>query len=469
MHTNPVVLHRRLTTLSAALFGLSYICPTVVISTFGVLAAETRGAGASAYLVATLAVLLTAASYGRMAARYPEAGSAYTYVSRSVHGIAGFVTGWVLTLDYLFVPMVICLFTAKAFEVVLPGISFRVWVAAVALTTTVINALGITVADRVNLSIMAAQLLVMAALIVICLLYLVSPAHAAHFTLAPFINAGTTVPAVMGGAAIAAYSFLGFDAVTTLSEETLDPTRNIPRATVLAAALGGVIFLVTAFLLGLVHPGFDFRDLDNAGFLILGTAGGPTFLLLFTAVLIVSYIAAVMCAQAGSSRLLYVMGRDGVMPLKAFAYLHPRFRTPLFNIVLMGFVMLIGEFVDVETAASCVNFGAFNAFLAVNLCVLADHCSGRRELPGGALKILLPPRQLLVHAGLPARSRRTARESAAASQRRRRRSGSPRRRGSCRVRRARRAWSRTARTARCARPSGAAPPHRTSRSAGAGR
>ena len=384
----PVALHRRLTTLSAALFGLSYICPTVVISTFGLLAQETRGAGASAYLVATLAVLLTAVSYGRMAARYPAAGSAYTYVSQSAHGIAGFVTGWVLILDYLFIPMVICLFTAKAFEVVLPGISFRVWVVVVAATTTLINALGITVADRVNLSIMAAQLLVMAALGVVCVLYLSSPLHAGGFTLAPFVNRATTLPAVMGGAAIAAYSFLGFDAVTTLSEETLDPTRNIPRATVLAAALGGLIFLVAAWLLGLVHPGFDFHELDNAGFEILGTAGGPLFLMVFTVVLIVSYIAAVMCAQAGSSRLLYVMGRDGVMPLRAFAYLHPRFRTPLFNIVLMGLVMLVGELVDVETAASCVNFGAFNAFLAVNLCVLVDHFSGRRELPGGALKIL---------------------------------------------------------------------------------
>lgn len=388
MNAPTVTLHRRLTTVSAALFGLSYICPTVVISTYGLLAQQTHGAGASAYLVATLAVLLTAVSYGRMAARYPEAGSAYTYVSRSAHRLAGFVTGWVLTLDYLFIPMVICLFTAKAFEVVLPGISYRVWVAVVALATTVINAFGITVADRVNLTIMGAQLLVMAALVVVCIVHVAAPGAALAFSLAPFVNAATTVPAVMGGAAIAAYSFLGFDAVTTLSEETLDPTRTIPRATVLAAALGGTIFLVAAWLLGLVHPGGDFADLDNAGFAILGEAGGPGFLLLFTIVLIISYIAAVMCAQAGSARLLYVMGRDGVMPLRAFSYLHPRWRTPLFNIGLMGVVMLAGEFVDVETAASCVNFGAFSAFLAVNLCVLADHASGRRELPGGRLKLL---------------------------------------------------------------------------------
>jgi amino acid transporter len=383
----PVSLHRRLTTLSAALFGLSYICPTVVISTFGVLAQNTRGASASAYVVATLAVLFTAVSYGRMAALYPEAGSAYTYVSRSTNAGFGFITGWVLILDYLFIPMVICLFTAKAFEVVLPDISFRFWVVVVALLTTIINVLGIKLADRINLTIMAAQLAVMAAFAVICVFFLLAHGHAAALvTLAPFANSLTSVPAVMSGAAIAAYSFLGFDAVTTLSEETIDPTRSIPRATVLAAALGGVIFLVTAYLMTLVHPGFAFRDLDNAGFEILQTAGGGAFLLIFTAVLIVSYIAAVMCAQAGSSRLLYVMGRDGVMPLRLFAYLQPRLRTPVFNIALMGIVMLAGEWVDVETAASCVNFGAFCAFFAVNACVLVDHAT-RRRLPGGRWKV----------------------------------------------------------------------------------
>ena len=388
MPAPPVSLHRRLNTISAALFGLSYICPTVVISTYGVLAQDTHGATASAYLVATVAVLLTAISYGRMAARYPSAGSAYTYVSRTANALTGFVTGWILILDYLFIPMVICLFTAKAFEVILPGISFRVWVVLVALCTTVINVLGIKVADRVNLTIMAAQLAVLAALIVICAVFLGAPMHApGNGILTPFVNSQTTLPAVMSGAAIAAYSYLGFDAVTTLSEETIDPRRSIPRATVLATLAGGVIFLVVAFLLGLVHPGSDFKDVDNAGFEILAAAGGPSFLMLFTIVLIISYIAAVMCAQAGSSRLLYVMGRDGVMPLKIFAYLHPGLRTPVFNIALMGVVMLGGEWVDVETAASCVNFGAFNAFLAVNLCVLVDH-AGRRRLPGGIVKLV---------------------------------------------------------------------------------
>jgi putrescine importer len=353
-----------------------------------VLAQDTLGATASAYLIATIAILLTAVSYGRMAARYPQAGSAYTYVSRTVNVQAGFITGWVLILDYFFVPMVICLFTAKAIEVVLPGISYRFWVAIIAAATTLVNVLGIQVANRVNLAIMAAQLAVIAALIILCIAYLHSPAHPGPaWSLAPMINSQTTLPAVMSGAAIASYSFLGFDAVTTLSEETIDPTRNIPRATVFAAAASGMIYIIAAFLLTLVHPSLLFKDIDNAGYEILATVSGRGFLLLFTVVLI-AYGASVMCAQAGSSRLLFAMGRDGMLPTRMFSYLHPRLRTPVFGIVLTGSMMLIGEWIDVETAASCVNFGAFSAFLSVNLCVLIDHVSSRRELPGGAFKLI---------------------------------------------------------------------------------
>jgi putrescine importer len=383
-----VTLSQHLTPFSVALFGLSYICPTVIFSTFGVLARATQGATASAYLIATIAILFTAVSYGRMAARWPQSGSAYTYVSRATNDTAGFIAGWLLILDYFLVPMVICLFTAKAFEIVLPNVSFRLWVALIVLATTVINVLGVKIANRVNLAITAAQFVVIVALIILCIVFLRSGQHVGNqWTIAPFLNSQTALPAVMSGAAIAAYSFLGFDAVTTLSEETINPTRSIPRATVFAAAASGSIYVVCAFLLQLVHPSAAFHDVDNAGYEILASVSGRGFPAMFTVVLC-AYIASVMCAQAGSSRLLYAMGRDGSLPRPILSYLHPRFRTPALNIGLIGIAMLAGEFLDVEAAAACVNFGAFSAFTAVNLSVIYDHVSGRRQLPGGLLKLL---------------------------------------------------------------------------------
>jgi putrescine importer len=384
----PAALNRRLGGFSAGLFGLAYICPTSVISTFGILATGTGGAVASAYSIATAAILLTAISYARMAARYPQGGSAYAYVLRTVNPSAAFLVGWVLALDYFFVPMVICLFTAKAFEIVMPAVSYRVWVLVIACSTTCINLLGIKIANRVNLTIMAAQLAVIAVLIVLCCLFLgfANPTTVGG-ALEPFVGMRTSFNMTIGGAAIAAYSFLGFDAVTTMSEETRAPTRNIPIATVFAAAASGAIFIVTSYLMGRVHPNTDFKDVDNAGYEILALVSGHGFLSIFV-IIMIAFIASVMCAQAGSSRLLFAMGRDGALP-RIFARLNLRRRTPDFNIGLTGLVMLIGLLVDVDTAASCVNFGAFTAFASVNLCVIYDHFSVRRALPGGAAKLIL--------------------------------------------------------------------------------
>jgi amino acid transporter len=384
----PAALNRRLGGFSAGLFGLAYICPTSVISTFGILATGTGGAVASAYLIATAAILLTAISYARMAACYPQGGSAYAYVLRTVNPSAALLVGWVLALDYFFVPMVICLFTAKAFEIVMPAVSYRVWVLVIACATTCINLLGIKIANRVNLTIMAAQLVVIAVLIVLCCLFLgfANPATVGG-ALEPFVGMRTSFNMTIGGAAIAAYSFLGFDAVTTMSEETRAPTRNIPIATVFAAAASGAIFIVTSYLMARVHPHTDFKDVDNAGYEIVALVSSHGFLLIFVTIMI-AFIASVMCAQAGSSRLLFAMGRGGALP-RIFAHLNLRHRTPDFNIGLTGLVMLIGLLVDVDTAASCVNFGAFTAFASVNLCVIYDHFSVRRALPGGAAKLIL--------------------------------------------------------------------------------
>jgi putrescine importer len=384
----PAALNRRLGGFSAGLFGLAYICPTSVISTFGILATGTGGAVASAYLIATAAILLTAISYARMAACYPQGGSAYAYVLRTVNPSAALLVGWVLALDYFFVPMVICLFTAKALEMVMPAVSYRVWVLVIACSTTCINLLGIKIANRVNLTIMAAQLAVIAVLIVLCCLFLgFANPTAVGGALEPFVGMRTSFNMTIGGAAIAAYSFLGFDAVTTMSEETRTPTRNIPIATVFAAAASGAIFIVTSYLMARVHPNTDFKEVDNAGYEILALVSGHGFVLIFV-IIMIAFIASVMCAQAGSSRLLFAMGRDGALP-RIFARLNLRHRTPDFNIALTGLVMLIGLLVDVDTAASCVNFGAFTAFASVNLCVIYDHFSVRPALPGGAAKLIL--------------------------------------------------------------------------------
>jgi amino acid transporter len=195
----------------------------------------------------------------------------------------------------------------------------------------------------------------------------------ALFSTAPFGNDATTLSTLASGAAIAAYSFLGFDAVTTLTEETIDPKRTIPRAIMLVTIIGGAIFVLTAYTTQLVHPGGTFTDSDSAAFDIAKQMGGSLLSSIVVAGLIVAQGASGLAAQASGSRLMYAMGRDAVLPRKLFAYVHPRLRTPVINIAVTGAVGLIALKSSVATSTSFINFGAFTAFTFVNLSVIAHY------------------------------------------------------------------------------------------------
>jgi amino acid transporter len=254
--TTEPTLDRSLRMRSVVLFGLAYMAPMIVLGTFGAIAEQTRGATPSAYLLALVAMLFTAYSYGRMAATYPVAGSAYTYVRRMIDARVGFLIGWATLLDYFFLPMVIWLIGATYLQQGFPNVPMWVWVVGYIVLTTTLNIGGIRVADKVNLLLMTFQLLVVAAFVALSLRHVfVAGGAGALASTQPFANPATSMAAIAGGAGIAAYSFLGFDAITTLTEETMNPRRTMPRAIMLVALLGGIIFAVVTYATQLVHPG----------------------------------------------------------------------------------------------------------------------------------------------------------------------------------------------------------------------
>ncbi|HEY2205940.1 MAG TPA: APC family permease [Pseudonocardia sp.] len=387
-------LDRTLRLRSVVLFGLAYMAPMIVLGTFGVIAEETGGTVPSAYLLALVAMLFTAFSYGKMAAAHPVAGSAYTYVRRTIDSRAGFLVGWATLLDYFFLPMVIWLIGATFLQQGFPSVPFSAWIVGFILLTTVLNVLGIKVADKANFILMAFQLLVVAAFVVLSLrhVFVVGGGAGAWFSTAPFVNSTTTFASVSAGAGIAAYSFLGFDAVTTLTEETIDPRRTMPKAIMLIALIGGVIFAVVTYATQLVHPGGTFDDASSAAFEIAKTIGTDLFAAIFLAGMVVTQFASGIAAQASVSRLLYAMGRDRVLPNKVFGYVHPRFRTPIINIVICGVAGLIALFLSVTTSTSFINFGAFLAFTSVNICVIVLYTQLRRsgERPNPLAYLVVP-------------------------------------------------------------------------------
>jgi amino acid transporter len=311
-----------------------------------------------------------------MAARYPVAGSAYTYVRKAIDSRVGFLVGWAVLLDYFFLPMVIWLIGAAYLSAQFPDVPSWVWLAGFILITTTLNILGIKVAARANFILMAFQILVIVFFFVLSLRQVVVDGGSL-VSATPFLHEGSSLGTISAGAALAAYAFLGFDAVTTLTEETHDPRKTIPRAILLTALIGGAIFVLLAYATQLVHPGSAFEDSSSAAFEIAKTIGGNVFGALFLAGLVVAQFASGIAAQAGASRLLYAMGRDGVLPKKVFAYLHERLQTPVFGIALVGVVGLVALSLDVSTSTSFINFGAFTAFTFVNLSVIAVYLRER--------------------------------------------------------------------------------------------
>ncbi len=364
-------LNRTLTLKAVVLFGLAYMTPLIVLGTFGVVASTTNGAVPTAYIITTIAMIFTAYSYGIMSRAYPVAGSAYTYVRKSIDSRLGFMVGWGILLDYFFLPMVIWLIGAAYLSAQFPGVPSWVFLLGFIVLTTTLNVYGIQLAARVNSLLMIFQVAVIFFFVLLSLRHVIGQGGVqAVFSITPFINDGSTFSTIAAGAAVAAYSFLGFDAVTTLTEETIDPKRTIPRAIILTALIGGAIYVLVGYTTQLAHPGAVFQDADSAAFEIARTIGKDFFGAIFLAGMVLAQFTSGIAAQASASRLLYAMGRDSVLPKSIFGTLHTRFRTPMTSIILTGAIGIAALFLDVLSAASFINFGAFVAFTMVNLSVI---------------------------------------------------------------------------------------------------
>ncbi|AXE98198.1 APC family permease [Paraburkholderia hospita] len=373
----PSHLKRTLGLPSVMLFGLAYMAPLIVYGTYGVLAKASDDTAALAYLLALIAIAFTALSYGKLARLYPVAGSAYTYTRKTFNAHLGFLIGWATLLDYFFLPMVIWLIGAAYLNAAFPHVPSWIWIVAFIVLTSGLNIVGIELAARFNIVLMVVQLAIVAMFVALCWHYASAAAGPGGIAMAePFFKPHVPLGATMAGAAIAAYSYLGFDAVSTLTEETIDPKKNMPRAILLIALIGGAIFVIAAYTMQLAHPGVEFKDTDSAAFEVAKMIGGDIFVTVFLAGLILAQFASGISAQASVGRLLYAMGRDEILPKRFFGYIHPRFKTPAINIAIAGIVGLIALKLDVATSTSFINFGAFLAFTAVNLCVIRLYLSG---------------------------------------------------------------------------------------------
>ncbi|WP_284036226.1 APC family permease [Neobacillus sp. 114] len=370
---NGVKLKRSLKLWQVVIMGLAYMTPMVVFDTFGIVSGETKGHVPTAYIIALLGMLFTAASYGKLVKVFPQAGSAYTYTQKAINGHLGFLVGWSSLLDYLFLPMVNALLTKIYLNALFPSVPDFVWVLLFVGIVTYLNLRSVNILANFNTLFVFIQIAIMVVFIILVVKGLQDgEGTGTLFSLQPFFKEGMNVHLLITGATILCFSFLGFDAVTTLSEETPNPEKTIPKAIMLTALWGGIIFITTSFFIQLFFPDISrFKEPDAALPEIALYVGGKLFQSIFLCTTFVNTLASGLASHASVSRLLYVMGRDKVFPEKWFAYIHPKWRTPAINVVIVGAISLSAWFFDLVTATSLINFGALMAFTFVNLSVIS--------------------------------------------------------------------------------------------------
>jgi putrescine importer len=364
-------LRRVLSLWDLILYGIVLVMPIAPVPMFGVAQVLSHGHFVTTILIAMVAMMLTAVSYGRMATLFPSAGSAYTYVGRGLNLHLGFLTGWSMFLDYLIQPLMNGVYGALTIQRFFPFIPYAVLAAIFVAIMTLLNLRGIRATAYANIVLVIIMCAVIGAFMVLAVRYLfhLQGWHGV-FSIQPFYDPKTFDPRFIWMAtSYAALTYIGFDGVTTLAEDVKNPKRNVMLATVSVCLFTGVVGGLEVYLGQRVWPSYtSFPNVETAFMDVAHRVGGPLLFQALGMVLILAAVGAGLTGQVGAARLLFSMGRDNVVPRKFFAYLDPKRNTPTLNICLIGIVAYVGAlFISYEQAGEILNFGAFLAFMGVNL------------------------------------------------------------------------------------------------------
>lgn len=368
-------LNRALSFTDLLVYGLIFMVPIAPFGIYGQIAIGSHGMVALAYAIGMIGMLFTALSYSKMSQAIPIAGSVYSYAQRGINDNVGFIAGWLILLDYIFIPALLYLVSAVALTDIIPQIPVFVWLILFIGSNTLINIRGIVFTAKANKIILILEFIVLAIFIVIGITAITHHVNGATFSFHPLFNPSEfSIPTVMGAVSIAVLSFLGFDAISTLSEESKGGKKAVGRATVLSLILVGVLFIVQTWVAALIFPDYHaFKDPDTAFYQVAGIAGGNWLRIVTIVATAVSWgIADALVAQTAISRILYSMARDRKLP-HILAKIHPKFKTPYISTILVAVISLIVTTIfasQIGKLASVVNFGALSSFLILHIAVI---------------------------------------------------------------------------------------------------
>ncbi|ECI6727794.1 APC family permease [Salmonella enterica subsp. enterica] len=368
---------KKLSLTDLVLYGLVFMVPIAPVSLYGVVYNLSHGMVALVYIIGAIAMFFTAYSYSTLSQHIFSSGSAYAYAGVCINPAVGFLTGWILLLDYLLFPTLVAVLGGVAVHAILPQIPVWVWPLIYVAIGTGVNYLGIQQTAKFDKLLVFIQLGILAIFVLLIVRLMLLDSSQITLSFRPFFDSQWFTPGLIATAiSVAALNFLGFDAISTLSEESEGGGRAVSKATLLALVLATVLFIIVvafaAFATGNVDRFAEGNATNEAFFTIAGNVGGIWLKVAFS--IIVAFVCAVgniITAQTAVSRVLFSMGRDRMLP--AFlAHVHTTRKTPDYAILFTGGVTLLLSYLfsgKIESISTLVNFGALFAFFVVNLCV----------------------------------------------------------------------------------------------------
>jgi len=370
-------LNRGLSTTDLLIYGLVFMVPIAPWAIYGTVYNEAKGMVPLVYLIGLVAMIFTALSYAQMSRAFPIAGSVYAYVGRGMHPKLGFIAGWTILLDYLLVPTLLYVFAAESMSGIFPAVPKWAWILIFLAINTTINYIGISFTALVNRLFLTAEVLFLVIFAVMAIVAIAHGTGGAHVTTKPiFDSANFSAPLVGTALSIAVLSFLGFDGIATLAEESKGGHRSAGKAMIGGLFLVAFFFISQTWLAGMLIPSttsFPEAEAGNAFFDIVGKISNNGWQIAFLAMNALAVgIANAVAAQSATSRLLFSMSRDGQLP-RFLAHVNTRSKVPERAILLVaGITLVLGLFFvgQIGLITSLVNFGALTSFLLLHLSVI---------------------------------------------------------------------------------------------------
>jgi amino acid transporter len=370
-------LNRSVSTLDLLVYGLVFMVPIAPWAIFGTVYNSAAGMVPLVYVIGLVAMIFTALAYAQMAKSFPLAGSVFSYVGRGIHPSVGFFAGWAILLDYLLVPTLLYVFAAESMIGLFPGTPRWLWAVIFVVVNTVINLAGIGSLKIANRVFLAIELVFLVIFVVIAVRAINGDSlpNVGWSTLPIWNSSAVTAPLIAGALSIAVLSFLGFDGISTLAEESTGKKNPAGRAMIIALFVVAFLFVAQTWLASLLAGGresFSDDEAGNAFFTLVQAASNTGWMNAFFAVNVMAVgFANAMAAQAATSRLLYSMSRDGQLP-RFLSKISSR-KVPISAILVVSAlsVVLVLFFVgQIGLISSLVNFGALFAFCLLHVSVI---------------------------------------------------------------------------------------------------